>query len=567
MMQLICNGVSLDLYEDAGLQMVKNNPIFAFDELSAERTTSFNIPSTPKNDRVFQLARIPAYKGMPMRRTLDTILQDGVFVTRGFLHISRYSGTEYEAVFVFGKLFDLKSLRWGDLQGLDAIGSPINANTSPMPMIARVKYHTDKGQSPAPSISIAQILDELNTQNILRISGIDLDVETRFIPKLWTIGYEDVKIQISSEPDGNGGLTVGTSDDRIIGEDTRGIVIEIDPQTEAATRRLYNPFDNGLYRAEGVDYITFPEDTPANVCLCYVDDYDQIGQGKIGFIGTRKYVGGGVFDGEPLAGQKVYVGDHSLFVLLSVFENSAGQPIQDLVFTDIDYDRESSIYLSIRVENRNSDLGWSALKNVSVGDLLKAYSALTGKLIGTDASGAIRFVDSINPTYIEPKITKRVGVSRTFSDWAKENFVRFKEEEGIPNDMVKTISYTIDNDNIEETKDILVLEASQGLDFGDGTLLVNEQKEDGNLSEELPNANLGDPSDGEYMNLVGDLQKSTILQDIVSSSTMLEIECHMNLYEYMQVYSETGFVVDNTKYTWVTGQWQNDTAKFTLAKM
>lgn len=567
MMQLICKGVSLDLYEDAGLQMVKNNPIFAFDELSAERSTSFKIPSTPKNDRVLQLARIPAYRGEAMRRKLNATLQDGVVVSNGYLHISKYSGKEYEAVFIFGQLFDIKSLRWGDLQLLDAIGSPINANTSPMPMIARVKYHTDNGQTPAPSVSIAQILDELNTQGILRISGIDLSFETRFIPKLWTIGYEDVKIQISSEPDGNGGLTVGTSDDRIIGEDPRGMVIEIDPQTEAAMRRLYNPFDNGMYRAEGVGYITFPDDTPENICVCYVDDYDQIGQGKIGFLGTRKYVGGGVFDGEPLAGQKVYVGDHPHFVLLSVFENSAGQPIQDLVFTDIDYDRESSISLSIRVENRNSELGWSALKHISIGDLLKAYSALTGKLIGTDASGAIRFVDSINPTYIEPKITKRGGVSRTFSDWAKENFVRFKEEEGIPNDMVKTISYTIDNDNIEETKDILVLEASQGLDFGDGTLLVNEQKEDGNLSEELPNANLGDPSDGEYMNLVGDLQKSTILQDIVSSSTMLEIECHMNLYEYMQVYSETGFMVDNTKYTWVTGQWQNDTAKFTLAKM
>lgn len=567
MMQLICNGVSLDLYEDAGLQMVKNNPIFAFDELSAERTTSFNIPSTPKNDRVFQLARIPAYKGMPMRRTLDTILQDGVFVTRGFLHISRYSGTEYEAVFVFGKLFDLKSIRWGDLQLLDAIGAPIDADTSPMPMIARVKYHTDNGQTPAPSVSIAQILDELNTQGILRISGIDLSFETRFIPKLWTRGYEDVKIQISSEPDGNGGLTVGCSDDRIIDVDPRGMVIEIDPQTEAATRRLYNPFDNGFYRAEGVDYITFPEDTPANVCLCYVDDYDMIGRGKIGFIGTRTYVGGGVFDGEPLAGQRVYVGDHSLFVLLSVFENSSGQPLQDLVFTDVDYDRESSISLYIRVENRNSELGWSALKHVSIGDLLKAYSALTGKLIGTDASGAIRFVDTINPTYIEPKITKRGAVSRTFSNWAKENFVRFKEEDGIPQDMVKTISYTIDNDNIEETKDIMVLEAAQGLDFGDGTLLVNEQKENGSLSEELPNANLGDPSDGEYMNLVGDLQKSNIIQGIVESSTMLEIDCHMNLSEYMQVYSETGFNVDNTRYTWVTGQWQNETAKFSLARL
>ena len=59
MMQLVCNGSRLDLYENTDLQFMEENPLFAFDNIKCERTTSFKLPATPTNDRVFSLARIP----------------------------------------------------------------------------------------------------------------------------------------------------------------------------------------------------------------------------------------------------------------------------------------------------------------------------------------------------------------------------------------------------------------------------------------------------------------------------------------------------------------------------
>ena len=82
MTQLLCNGVLLDLYEDTNLQFKKTNSLFTFGEMSAERTTQFKLPSTPKNDRVFGLARIPAYDGAGMRRTFEAQLHCGTIVNR-----------------------------------------------------------------------------------------------------------------------------------------------------------------------------------------------------------------------------------------------------------------------------------------------------------------------------------------------------------------------------------------------------------------------------------------------------------------------------------------------------
>ena len=84
-MQLFCNNVRLDLYEDADIQLKKTNPAYAFGELSSERSTQFKLPATPTNDRVLALARIPAYTGNAMRVKLPARLVCGLVVREGFL--------------------------------------------------------------------------------------------------------------------------------------------------------------------------------------------------------------------------------------------------------------------------------------------------------------------------------------------------------------------------------------------------------------------------------------------------------------------------------------------------
>ena len=110
-MQLLCNGVLLDLYDNAGLQFTHSNPLFAFDDLKCERTTNFKLPATPTNDRVFSLAKIPAYSGEGMRRKFTCKLQAGAVVRDGYLYVANFDGKDYNAVFVTGELVGLQRIK------------------------------------------------------------------------------------------------------------------------------------------------------------------------------------------------------------------------------------------------------------------------------------------------------------------------------------------------------------------------------------------------------------------------------------------------------------------------
>lgn len=111
MMQLLCNGVYLDLYDNFSLQITHTNPLFAFDKMECERTTQFKLPSTPKNDRVFGLSRIPAYSGVGMMNKYAAQLQAGVVVKDGFLYVKECTDGDYQAVYVFGDLLGLKAIK------------------------------------------------------------------------------------------------------------------------------------------------------------------------------------------------------------------------------------------------------------------------------------------------------------------------------------------------------------------------------------------------------------------------------------------------------------------------
>lgn len=93
-MQLICNGVSLDLYDNASFQFKRTNPLFAFDKLACERTTEFKLPATKTNDRVFGIARLPVLKGNGMRRRYDAQLLMSGIVRKGYLYVSEWTGKE-----------------------------------------------------------------------------------------------------------------------------------------------------------------------------------------------------------------------------------------------------------------------------------------------------------------------------------------------------------------------------------------------------------------------------------------------------------------------------------------
>lgn len=111
MMQFNIAGKYLDLYADTSLQFSRKNILLAFDTAEVSRTASFDIPASPKNNDIFQLANDVARDGSLARTKLPAQLQYSGGVENGYLYITGAARDRYTAIFVFGELLGLKELR------------------------------------------------------------------------------------------------------------------------------------------------------------------------------------------------------------------------------------------------------------------------------------------------------------------------------------------------------------------------------------------------------------------------------------------------------------------------
>ena len=190
-MQLICDGVSLDLYDNAGLQFTNSNPLFAFDDLKCERTTNFKLPATPTNDRVFSLAKIPAYSGEGMRRKFTCQLQDGAVVRDGYLYVANFDGKDYNAVFVTGELVGLQRIR--DLGKLSELieytdtetfgGAGVSPTAAQYDVWRNVNYLKPAGDTLRPSLNASRLYYDILLKNGIPAAPLQASLEgMRIIP-------------------------------------------------------------------------------------------------------------------------------------------------------------------------------------------------------------------------------------------------------------------------------------------------------------------------------------------------------------------------------------------------
>ena len=172
MMQFKVGNEFLELPADFGLQFTRKNPLFAFDSLECERTVSFDIPATPKNDRIFELARWVQARGAGMRRRYDAQLQGSMVTKDGYLYISEYSDGKYKAIFVTGELLGLQRIKaLGKIPEIMTYqqttpvsisgGSPTALAAS---IWANVRYRHPSGEPLSPSISLQKLYETICAQ-------------------------------------------------------------------------------------------------------------------------------------------------------------------------------------------------------------------------------------------------------------------------------------------------------------------------------------------------------------------------------------------------------------------
>lgn len=598
-MQLVCNGVRLDLYEDAGIQFTHQNPLFAFDDMKCERTTQFQLPSTPTNDRVFEIARVPAYKGVGMRRRFPAELQLGVVVKNGFLYVTEWDGDAYSAIFVCGDFLGLKAIREaGKVADLLAGGALVYqrwgaASTTPTrPLFWTWKY-TQKygGANYVPAINLAGLIQA--AANAGNIPVAPTSGNWYMICKEPKAPYGQLSVSMTGGSWGGwdtqndiSTLTLNNS------PSISGILALVKSKIRYMATRTPNymyGYMNQLICLDNDIQLTFPDDLDSRwVCVSFPtncaefpeDDPDiykpegaELPETLGVFLGDYSFRTGMsdnelIYSGEPLAGRTIDIPKGTPFILLYPPTMFDFYP-QGAVGWYSMYWSDPIMY---NVPERKAVLGDKIalidnLPDVTLLELMKTYAALSGKVLDYDAQNGQTYDDLSFATWAVKDYTKwmleRKNVARSFADYAQRNIVNFKgDDTQLDSDKI-TRAYTIDNDNLETEKVLQTIPMSEGSVNVPSTLLYLR-----NTAEDLAPKEfvLG------VVNTDGVLERVTLpqiagIQQLCDVSTQFNVSVHMTVYEYEQITEKTILLIEGTRYVWPERSWQSDVAQFTLARV
>lgn len=576
MMQFKIDNEFLELPADFGLQFTRKNPLFAFDALECERTVSFDIPATPKNDRIFNLARWVQTYGAGMRRRYDAQLQGSMVTKDGYLYISEYSDGKYKAIFVTGELLGLQRIKaLGKLaEIMDYPQTVAISYTGGSPSAfaasiwANVQYRHPAGETLSPSISLQKLYETICAKyNInaaafpAELAGMRIVTRAKGVDELQRFICSIDPAQQILQPD----ATQPTDPYNALTYDARLFEYE-DVPYGVAIAQTGGTQSNQFYlvrvfKCKTALKLTMPDNMPNTTHLYDFDALDFVG----GYSFDKDLDGTITRTGDPLAGRTINfaAGDVFAFVderyyvyqrtqVMGTYYYDRGFMLGDSVTFNSDW--------QIKVQSANSPLQagdicrlQDNLPDITFTDLLKIIAAICGRVLNYDETNGVTFDALSLSTFPVENITdiiKSGVITRTFADYAQNNRIVLNDE---PEDV--QVVYTVDNDNIEKEKELLKVPFNAG-----GTL-------DGALYIENPEADtLGADGGGSYLTRV-QLVKNNGVQSLCDASTALSAQIRMTLFEFNQLNAKTAIRMRGVSYTWTEAQWAKDAATVKLAKM
>lgn len=599
-MRFNVNGEYLELPDDFSLQFKKTNILFAFDNMECERSTSFDIPATPQNDRIFALSRQVQNVGAGMRKRYDAELQGSGVTKRGYLYVSSADQSAYNAVFVTGELLGLQKIRdAGKLADiLSGVRDIINFNSGIYDVTpssvgyrwANIRHKSEDGKT-YPSWRLDRIandaLAEIGVKWVRPTMYVRAVVgEPKLLPSIpFTVsrGLSGMWADVMQVYPYNQVTTIGSDAgiEEILSKEDFG----------AEYRRHYRDYDQSnknITYGGGVQHfvaqqriaISFAADFPSDV---YIGTFDGAGgyTGTFTFYGDRSF--GKSWDGtqpvttrigDPLAGRSVTIerGQSFCFIResdLLDYTAYTGDKNSDMqwaqgwqnVRTEATFDKmtiEGTGDIADGFRLRFVD----NLPDASIVDLLKVIASLTGKVLYyTDANGII-FDDLQVSTWdvfdLSGKVLSVGDVMRKFGDYAQENIVGFDSGEGVLGAEQLRVTYDINNANLETEKVLQTIPFSEG--GSDGMYMYLRAGVD---VQTLADADAAKTNNN--MLRVG-LQKIAGLQTLCYASTSVTIKARMSLVEFESVTPKTLLYYDGVRYVWTEAQWSKGVATFKLSK-
>lgn len=423
MMQLLCNGVFLDLYENTNVQFTHDNQLYAFDKIKCERTTQFKLPCTPINDSVFALARIPAYTGEGMRRKFDAQLQMSGIVQNGYLYISAFDGKDYEAIFVTGELVGLQQIaqlgKISEIMTYDEVvtlgGYAYSPQAKANDIWANVDYKKPKTDLLIPSIGLKQLYNTIAEKYGLNVQDFPAELDGyRIIPKK-AAGVDEIQRFVCTKNPSGGDQPYSNEmeipdtfnllqyDDRLFEHEDVIYPVTIVSKIQYFNIRRYK-FKTNLT-------LTFPDDWDDRYYMYKFEDLDNSMQQEY-FYGNRSFfreVNSNFITrtGESLKGRSVtfVAGDAFAFVCEDDFVNTSvtvtGKRYNDFGFINMrdtdNFFTDFAIKVSSAGELAAGDICrlQDNLPDCTFVELCKTMAALLGRVLNYNGSGYTNIITKL----------------------------------------------------------------------------------------------------------------------------------------------------------------------------
>lgn len=568
-MQLVCNGVNLDLKRGAALSFKKSNILFAFDKAECERSVSFDLPATPTNEKVLQLAKLPAYSGSGMRRRFTAQLQDGLVTKNGYLHVDSYSGGNYKAVFVTGELIGLQALKEAGsvaeiVDNVGGVRSYTYTGVSYTPTQAKasayesISYKREQGMV-IPSIRYTSILSSVLTALGVRHS-LPFDDYIRIIPKEFKPLQERLttitRTAVGQEEAGDNYPLVNT-----IAQSTSILSPYLGTGTEEVLPLcVYDDVDysgtiSQLTALQDLLF-TFPDDTPSGWHI-YSFETGSFTAGRfLDGATVTQFVDG--ISGAELAGRSIEIPRGTGFCFVHSDEYldhlDAGGYRRTNGFA-LRGDISIPCYISAATDavvNGDIVLVQDNLPDVDTIELLKGYAAMRGRVLNyTDADGLTLDdldVQSWSVLDVSDKLVTMDSVERTFSDYGQRNVVEFDSGERVLSVERIRRFYTIDNENIEPEVVLQNIPFSEGGRNGVYLYVRGEGGADNIVAD--AGTTLDDMVRVSLPAVDG-------LQMLCTRSTSVQVSLRLSLMEWERLTPKTVVQINGMRYVWTSGTWKS----------
>lgn len=578
----------LELPADFDFTFNYNNGIFAFDKMQLSRSGEFIIPRTPANDLLLGFSHDPSNDGNYIRKSKSAELHYSGGKIDGYLFIGKFTaGSGYSAVFIYGELAGLKRI-----QELGTIDEYMSANYSLSVDEPLINSYYPSGLFPFESRfwryqngipDASKFVTHFNQFPTVRLSYLLTQAATAAGVTIDTTALGTAKDAL--------GLILSTNKANMV---TKRVDVTGAPNNSLAIS------DGGVglfaigYRK--FTYRNYPTNTKSytvnvRVLICNSDL-------TIHNINTNYFMAMVTGDGNTFlsTGGAVPNPTSNDFRYIKADEKISLKKGDYFTFVN-----KSDYFLGAAKDSYNDNIPsgfffrvWAGeagtvdvledfylednLPEVSMIDLIKVFANIFR--CGIDYNSVTNTISFFNYSFDKSTYKKLddvmiaiKSVDRTFLDYAKKNYIKYKNEEYVTTSTAELI-YNIFNDNLSEEKTLYTVPFSEGIksDNGDVVVLDFETAEPYKKTAKLPTLAIPSMTVGENnLKHISELYNHFSIPDnltaIIQNSTTVVCDVKMSAGDFLKIKNTDVFGYRGKKYICIAGSHSGEIADLTLVKI